>query len=173
MKYYLRLAVIMSCVLLGLFTVGCASMRPPVVKTYGDDIFNYRYFVVSPTEDYTYTTPEQSGASGQQQTYWHQGSKTQSINPGSAISGILVGHGFIPVKEVDTSKVSETMIVNFGESGRRSVNMGYSIEVTIQFVSAKTMLPICSCTAEGQGATEVDDVREAIQRAMNSLFKTE
>ncbi len=65
------------------------------------------------------------------------------------------------------------MIVNFGETGRRTVNLGYSIEVTIQFISASTQFPICTCTAEGQGETEADDVRKAIQRALEPLFKTE
>ncbi len=69
-----------------------------------------------------------------------------------------------------SDNLNQTMIVNFGETGRRNVNMGYSIEVTIQFISAATQLPICTCTAEGQGATEADDVREAILRALKPLF---
>ena len=64
------------------------------------------------------------------------------------------------------------MIVNFGESGRRNVNLGYSTEVTIQFISADTQRPICTCTAEGQGSTEADDVRKAIQRALDPLFNS-
>lgn len=28
----------------------------------------------------------------------------------------------------------------------------------------------CSCTAEGQGETEADDIRQAIRRALTSLF---
>lgn len=62
------------------------------------------------------------------------------------------------------------MIVNFGESGRRNVNLGYSIEVTIQFLNAKTLNPIVVCTAEGQGSTEADDIRIAINRALGPLF---
>ena len=48
--------------------------------------------------------------------------------------------------------------------------LGYTIEVTIQFSSAKTNEMICSCTAEGQGETEADDIRQAIRRALTSLF---
>jgi len=29
---------------------------------------------------------------------------------------------------------------------------------------------ICSCTAEGQGSTEADDIRQAIKRALDGLF---
>jgi hypothetical protein len=54
--------------------------------------------------------------------------------------------------------------VNYGESGKRDRGLGYTIEVTIQFISAKTHTQICSCTAEGQGETEADDIRQAITR---------
>ena len=52
-----------------------------------------------------------------------------------------------------------------------NVNLGYSIEVTMQFINAKTQLPIVVCTAEGQGSTEADDIRIAITRALEPLFK--
>ena len=63
------------------------------------------------------------------------------------------------------------MVVNYGESGRRNVNLGYSIEVTIQFTNAETQNPIVICVAEGQGSTEADDIRKAINRALEPLFK--
>lgn len=137
-------------------------MRPPVIKSYNDTIHNYRYFYVSSTGDYS-----------ESEIYGKEGNLygvTKSINPASVISGILIKNGFIQVNEVYPKTEKETMIVNFGETGRRDVNLGYSIEVTIQFVSAYSQQPICSCTAEGQGATEADDVREAIQRALSPLF---
>ena len=64
----------------------------------------------------------------------------------------------------------ETLIVNYGESGKRNRGLGYTIEVTIQFVSAKSYAQICSCTAEGQGSTEADDIRQAITRCLSSLL---
>ena len=64
----------------------------------------------------------------------------------------------------------ETLIVNYGESGRRNRGLGYTIEVTIQFISAYTHEMFCSCTAEGQGSTEADDIRQAIKRALDGLF---
>jgi hypothetical protein len=48
---------------------------------------------------------------------------------------------------------------------------GYTIEVTIQFVSAKTNSLVCSCTAEGIGSTEADDIREAITRCLDKLIE--
>lgn len=154
---------VIYCLLVNLFS-GCASMRPPIINTYDDTIYNYRYFYVSPTGDYA----SNSGVYGNQLGVY--GGATKSINPATIISGILLKNGFIQVNEVNSKNIKETMIVNFGETGRRNVNFGYSIEVTIQFVSAYTQLPICSCTAEGQGETEADDVRKAIQRALEPLF---
>ena len=145
---------------------GCASMRPPVIHTYDDSIENYRFFYISPTGDYTSST----GVFGNQ--YGVYGGLTKSLNPASLISGILFKNGFIQVNEVNPKNAKETMIVNFGETGRRNVNLGYSIEVTIQFISAYTQRPICTCTAEGQGATEADDVRKAIQSALEPLFNS-
>ena len=147
---------------------GCASMRPPVVNTYNNDnVSNYRYFYVSPTGDYTSSSGVYSNQFG---VY---GGTTNSTTPSTIISGILIKNGYIQVNEVNPENANETMIVNFGETGRRTVNLGYSIEVTIQFISATNQHPICTCTAEGQGETEADDVRKAIQRALEPLFKSE
>lgn len=54
------------------------------------------------------------------------------------------------INELKTELIKETLIVNYVESGRRNRGLGYTIEVTIQFISAKSNTPICSCTAEGQ-----------------------
>lgn len=150
------------------FTViSCVPMRPPVVNTYEDSIHNYKYFYITSTGDYT------SSAGVYGNSFGVFGGRTKSLNPTSLISGILFKNGFIQVNEINPQNASNTMIVNFGETGRRNVNLGYSIEVTIQFVSASTQQLICSCTAEGQGETEADDVREAIQRALKPLFNNE
>jgi len=139
-------------------------MRPPVVNRYEDSVYNYRYFYISPTGDYTSST----GVYGDRDLVI--GGTTRSINPASIISGIMFKNGYIQVNEIRPEVAKETMIVNFGETGRRNVNLGYSIEVTIQFISASTLRPICSSTAEGQGSTEADDVRIAIQRALEPVF---
>ena len=97
---------------------------------------------------------------------------TKTSNPSDLIAGILIKQGFIRLPELNSRLLDETLIVNYGESGRRNVNLGYSIEVTIQFLSAKTNMPVCVCTAEGQGSTEADDIRIAINRALKPLFKT-
>ena len=86
-------------------------------------------------------------------------------------SGILSKKGFVRLPEQKSELVDETLIVNYGESGRRDTGLGgYTIEVTIQFISAKSNDLICSCTAEGQGSTEADDIRQAITRCLSSLL---
>lgn len=144
---------------------GCSAMKAPIVKTTMDDsINNYRYFYMMPSGDYTSST----GVYGNQ--FGTYGGTTKTTSPSSVISGILFNNGFVQVNEVNPTNSRETLIVSFGETGRRNVNLGYSIEVTIQFVSAATQQLVCSCTAEGQGDTEADDVRIAIHRALSPLF---
>lgn len=75
------------------------------------------------------------------------------------------------VPEITPEIAEKTLIVNYGESGRRNLNLGYTIEVTIQFITAKEHKIICSTTAEGQGSTEADDIRQAITRAVDAAFK--
>ena len=86
----------------------------------------------------------------------------------------MAKNGFIRLPELKNELSEETLIINYGESGRRNTGMGgYTIEVTIQFVSAKSNELISSCTAEGQGQTEVDDIRQAITRCLSVLFSSE
>lgn len=83
----------------------------------------------------------------------------------------LFPKAIVILPEIKSELAEETLIVNYGESGRRNRGLGYTIEVTIQFISAETNEIICFCTAEGQGATEADDIRQAIRRALDGLFR--
>ena len=47
---------------------------------------------------------------------------------------------------------------------------GYTIDVTIQFISTKSFDLISFCTAEGQVETEADDIRQAITRCLTALY---
>lgn len=49
--------------------------------------------------------------------------------------------------------------------------MGYTTEVIIQFIAAQTNKIVCVTTAEGIGDTEADDIKEAITRALDAIFK--
>ena len=97
--------------------------------------------------------------------------QSKSVNPSDVISGLLTKKGFIRLPELKEELNDKILIVNYGESGKRNTGMGgYTIEVTIQFVSGKSSELVCSCTAEGQGTTEADDIRQAINRCIVALF---
>lgn len=139
----------------------CASLKAPTIIKNGT-IENYKYIFISQTN----SLPSSSGATYGGQYY----STGKSVNPSDVITGILSKDGFIRLPELKTELTDQTLIVNYGESGRRNTGLGgYTIEVTIQFISAKSYTPICSCTAEGQGETEADDIRQAITRCLSAL----
>lgn len=153
--------VVSSILILG----SCAPLRLPViVKNAPIETFKYAY--ISPTKELT----SSSGGTYGGQYGIYGSSTTKSVNPSDVISGVLIKEGFIILPELKSELSNETLIVNYGESGRRNRGLGYTIEVTIQFISAKTKQMICSCTAEGQGETEADDIRQAIRRALDGLF---
>lgn len=143
----------------------CAPLRVPViVKKAPVEMFKYAY--ISPTKELTSSTGSTYG--GQYGIYGS--STTKSVNPSDVIAGILIPKGYVILPEIKPELAEETLIVNYGESGRRNRGLGYTIEVTIQFISAETNELVCSCTAEGQGSTEADDIRQAIRRALDGLF---
>lgn len=143
----------------------CAPLRTPVIVKHAPvEMFKYAY--ISPTKELTSSTGSTYG--GQYGIYGS--SMTKSVNPSDIIAGILIQKGYVILPEIKPELAKETVIVNYGESGRRNRGLGYTIEVTIQFISADTNQMICSCTAEGQGSTEADDIRQAIKRALDGLF---
>lgn len=142
----------------------CASLKPPIVVK-NDSIENYKYFYISPTNSMI----SSSGAMYGGQYY----SLSKSVNPSDVITGILSKEGFIRLPELRPELTDQTLIINYGESGKRNIAgglLGYTIEVTIQFISAKSHTLISSCTAEGQGETEADDIRKAITRCLTGLL---
>lgn len=152
-------------ILLAFFTLislnGCTSLRPPTSVKNGS-IFDFKYMYITPTGSLT----SSSGATISGQYY----SSSKTVNPSDVISGILTKEGLIRLPELKPELSSETIIINYGESGKRSTGLGgYTIEVTIQFISLKNNSLICSCTAEGQGSTEADDIRQAITRCLGEI----
>ena len=152
-------SIVISIVLLS----GCGSLKSPIIQQ-NEPISSYNYFYITPTAELT--SGSSAVISGK-----YVASTTKTINPSDVISGTLLKHGMVRLPELDQNLLDKTLIVNYGESGRRSLNLGYSIEVTIQFLQARTHSIVCICTAEGQGSTEADDIRIAINRALEPLFK--
>jgi hypothetical protein len=143
----------------------CASLRPATSIKNGS-IDSYKYIYITSTNSLT----SSSGAT----IYGQYFTSSKTVNPTDVITGILTKEGFIRLPELKPELINETLIINYGESGKRNTGLGgYTIEVTIQFISAKSSSLVCSCTAEGQGSTEADDIREAITRCLASLLKEE
>jgi len=160
MKPIIFLAILVTTIYLN----SCAILRPPTI-TKNEPIENYRYIYISHTSSLT----SSSGALYGGQYY----SSSKSVNPSDVITGILTKEGFIRLPEIKPELNDQTIIVNYGESGKRNIVGGlggYTIGVTIQFISANSHTLICSCTAEGQGATEADDIRKAITRCLSGLL---
>lgn len=141
------------------FFCSCKSLKP-ATNIVHQPIQNYKYYYIYPTNSLTSSNGDLI-------------SVTKSVNPSDVINGMLSKDGFIRIPELKPELMSQTMIVNYGESGRRKTGLGgYTMEVTVQFINAKTNELLSSCTAEGQGATEADDIREAITRCLNSFKNT-
>ena len=159
---------LLAIIFISLGTNSCAILKAPVI-TKNEPIEGYKYIFIPTTKDLTSGTGGVYG--GQYGVYGS--SSTKSVNPSDVIAGILLKEGFIGLPEIKPELIDETIVVNYGESGKRIIAGGlggYTIEVTIQFISAKSHNLICSCTAEGQGSTEADDIREAITRCLSGLL---
>lgn len=156
--------------LLGLFIIiswgyGCAALQPklrPATSLKNASLDSYTYIYVTQTNSLT----SSSGITINGDLL----STSNTVNPADLITGIFIKEGLIRLPELKPELADETLIINYGESGKRNTGLGgYTLEVTIQLISAKTSSLVCSCTAEGQGSTEADDIRQAITRCLNEL----
>ena len=157
---YLRPLYLTIIVVLTL--TSCGSLRPATVTRHSS-LEGYRYAYIN-------STSTKVGSAG----YFYNGmgaSETKSTNPSEIISGFLMKKGFIIVPELKPENESHTIVVNYAETGRRNLNLGYAIEITIQILSATDNSLLCTGTAEGQGSTEADDIRIAINRCLAEIFK--
>lgn len=159
-----RIQLLSIAILTLLLFNSCGSLKAPAIHQFSS-IDGYRYVFITPTAELTSSTGVAYAVGN-----GLYGNTSKTINPSDVISGIFLKNGFIRLPELKPDLLDQTIVVNYGESGRRNKGLGYTIEVTIQIISAKTSEPICICTAEGQGETEADDVRIAINRALSPLF---
>lgn len=148
------------------FVTGCAITLKPVSVQHSESLFNYKYFYIQPTG-----TVNASPSSGVVVGNMVISGDSKSINPGDLIAGQLIKVGFIRVPELRDDINNMTFIVNYGETGSRPVTLGSTTEITIQFISASTLVPICTCTGEGFGETKADDVQEAVYRCLQQVFQ--
>ena len=106
--------------------LGCFSLKP-ATSIKNSNIESYKYIYLPPTSSLSSSTG--TTVSGQ---YY---SSSKSVNPGDVVTGILTKAGLIKLPEIKPELAAETLIVNYGESGKRKTGLGgYTIEVTIQFI---------------------------------------
>ena len=158
--------VVIGISILSVLFFSCTTLLPPsTIKNSSTE--NYKYIYITPTKNLTSSAGGVYGGA-----YGVYGAtQSKSVNPSDVISGLLTKKGFIRLPELKEELNDKTLIVNYGESGKRDTGLGgYTIEVTIQFVSGKSSELVSSCTAEGQGETEADDIRQAITRCITALY---
>jgi hypothetical protein len=161
-----RVSILVSAILM-LTSCGPSALLPVEMDS-KKSLDGYKYFYMIPTGDKSGTTGAvYSNGYGAYGTT-HQ----KSTNPADVISGYLIKQGYIRVAELPSLFPEETFIVNYGESGRRSLGAwrGYTLEVTIQFISVSTNEVLCTVSGEGLGSTEADDIRIAINRCLQEVF---
>ena len=166
MRYGMRSYVYVINVMFFITLSSCSTILKAPTVIMNSSLVGYKYVYVNPTQEKIISKSEIFGG----QYYTQSSVTTESFNPADVISGILMKHGYIILPQLKSELVKETFIVNYGEVGKRNVGIGYTLEVTIQIISARNNELICSSTAEGMGNDERDDLRIAITRALESLF---
>ena len=153
--------LLMFTLIFTLCSCSVVLLKPAVVVNENPN--NYKYIYVPETQNINSSVGGTTYGG-----YFYSAGK--SVNPSDLITGAFSKKGFIKLLELKEDLIDQTLVVNYGESGRRTVGLGYTIEVTIQLVSAKANALISTCTAEGLGETEADDLRIAIDRCLTALF---
>lgn len=157
---------ILSSLLFASCVVKELQLQPVCVTRY-NTLDQYTYFYTTPTEPKTSSSGSVFGYGYGVYGY----NRTKSTNPADIISGFMIKKGFIQLPELNNELADKTIIINYGETGRRNTGSGYTIEITLQIISAKTNEIICIVTGEGQGETEADDIRIAINRCLEELYQ--
>ena len=151
----------------GLLLVSCSPLLAPSIVR-NSSLDGFKYFYITPTTEMTTVSGAAYGSA-----YGVFGStSSKSVNPTDVICGHFLKRGFVQLLEIKPELRDKTIIVNFGESGRRKTGgLSYALEVTIQLLSAQDNSILCVATAEGRGKTETDDIRIALNRCMGVIFE--
>ncbi len=139
--------------------VGCALQPPTYIQT--DSLDKYRFVEIEAKET---VSSVQGGRGGYL--------RTVKVDPASLIEGVLLKRGVVKVREPSPHTAGKLLVARYGISGKRNIAGGvggYAQEVTVVLVDAATLVPVFTCTAEGIGSTEADDIREAIILCLEGL----
>lgn len=144
---------------------GCSFMlNVPTVQVTGN-LHNYIYVYVVPTAPVT----SSSGVYGGQ--YGVYGGATKTVSPSEVISGYLMKKGYTPVPSISDELAEKTLVVSYGYTGRRQLGLfAYASCIIIQMRDAKTHTIVASCESEGCGDDETEDILQAINSGLNTIF---
>lgn len=143
----------------------CYTLQAPVTTVHSN-IHNYAYAYVIQTSSVTGS----SGVYGNQ--YGVYGGTTKTTNPSEVIAGYLMKCGYTILPQIDPNLADKTLVVSYGHTGKRTLSLfAYSNIVMVQFRDAKTHELIAQSEAEGCGDDEAADILQAINRALDSIFK--
>ena len=146
----------------------CGALKPTTCSVH-PNFYKYRYVYIMPTGSVT-------GSTGVYTSYVDdrvRGGVTRTTNPSDMMAGTLMQKGFTILPQLDQNKLAETLVLSYGETGHRDVGflwLSTSTGIIIQFRDAQTNDLIASAEAEASGSTEADDVRYAIEKAMDAIF---
>ena len=132
------------------------------------DMSKYKFVYIIPTSPITSNSGTYGYISGRAYGMYggvHSGA-TKTVNPAEEICGQLVKRGYTILPEVDPDVAEETMIVAYGNIGRRDVTP-FAYAVVLQFTDAETHEKLASIEAEAYGETETVEIREAINQAFD------
>jgi len=144
---------------LALFSLTGCALNPPV-HTQANSLSKYQYVLIESSASITSIQASNGNA------------QTRDVNPGALIEGLLLKRGVIKVPSESPQTAGKLLLAKYGISGKRDIAGGlggYAQEVTISLIDAESLAPVYTCTAEGIGSTEADDIREAIMSCMSGL----
>jgi hypothetical protein len=153
---------------LAIVATGCGALKPTTCTVH-PDFYKYRYVYIMPTGSVTAST----GVHSSYDRSYVSGGVTKTTNPADLMSGYLMQKGFTILPQLDQTKLSETLVLSYGETGKRSVGFLWLSDATsiiIQFRDAQTNELIASAEAEDYGSTEADNIRYALTSALDAIF---
>ena len=152
---------------IALVATGCGALRPTTCSVQ-PTFYKYRYVYIMPTGSVTGSTSVRTIDRN-----YVTGGVTKTVNPADMMSGYLMQKGFTILPQLDQNKLSETMVLSYGETGHRSVGFLWLSDATsiiVQFRDAATNELVASAEAEDYGSTEADNIRYAIREALDAIF---
>ena len=147
---------------------GCGALKPTTCSVQ-PNFFKYRYVYIMPTGSVTGSTSVYTSYVDNRV----HGGVTRTANPSDIMSGVLMQKGFTILPQLDQNKLAETLVLSYGETGHRDVGflwLSTSTSIIIQFRDAQSNDLIASAEAEDFGSTEADNVRYAVQKALDAIF---